>query len=98
MMLPEYTEALSKHREKILEEENNNIPDVDDQELELWERWIKQSLEHGREITVTYLSKDGEKTLAGAVIKIDLPAGRITMAGRGGRIEVEVKKITSIKG
>jgi len=97
MMLPEYMEALSRHGEEILEKESNDIPCFDEQELELWERWIKQSLEQGREITVTYLAKEGKKTLTGAVIKIDLPAGRITMAGRGGRIEVEVKKIMCIK-
>ncbi len=97
MMLPEHVEAWSKHNEKILEEENNNIPYFDEQELELWERLIKQSLEHGTEITVTYVSKAGKKSFSGAVIKIDVSASRIIFAGKDGRIEVEVRKIMCIK-
>ncbi len=43
------------------------IPSVDEQELELWERLIKESLELGTEITITYLANSEIKSVSGAV-------------------------------
>lgn len=64
MMLPEHVEALSRYNKKNLKEEDTHIPSVDEQELENWERLIKQSLEHGMKITVTYLAKDKKKKIS----------------------------------
>jgi len=94
MMLPEHVEALSRYNKKNLKEEDTRISSVDEQELENWERLIKQSLEHRMKITVTYLAKDKKKkSVIGAVTKVDVYSGMIFIAGKGGKVEVDLKKI-----
>ncbi len=97
MMLPEHVEALSRYNKKNLKEEDTHIPSVDEQELENWERLIKQSLEHGMKITVTYLAKDKKKkSVTGTVTKVDVAGGMIFIAGKDGKVGVVFKKIFCI--
>jgi len=45
-------------------------------------------------ITVTYLAKDKKKkSVTGAVTKVDVYSGMIFIAGKGGKVEVDLKKI-----
>jgi hypothetical protein len=98
MMLPEHRKALSQRQQKIREAEDRRIPLFDEQELELWEWFLRQSLEQGTKITVSYLSEGGEKIVSGVALKNDIPGGMIIMAGKKSRVRVEVKKILSIEG
>ena len=94
MMLPEHVEALSRYNKKNLKEEDTHIPSVDEQELENWERLIKQSLEHRMKITVTYLAKDmKKKSVTGAVTKVDVSGGIIFIEDKGGKVWVVLNKI-----
>lgn len=96
MMLPEHVEALSQHN-KEKQNEEMIIPSFDEQELENWEHLIKQSLEQGTEITITYISNSAEKSVSGAVIRFDGSTGRIIIGDKNGWVGMELKEIVGIK-
>jgi len=92
MMLPEHVEALARHN-KVKQKEGIKIPSVDEQELELWERLIKQSLELGTEITITYLADSEIKSASGTVKRVDGSTGMILIAGK----RIEMGEVVGIK-
>ncbi|NLL57348.1 MAG: YolD-like family protein [Firmicutes bacterium] len=92
MMLPEHVEALAQYN-KERQKEEITIPSVDEQELELWERRIIQSLELGKEITITYLANSEIKSVSGVVKRVNRSAGMILIAGK----RIEMGKVVEIK-
>ena len=54
-MLPEHVESLNEYHTEEQQKEAEYVPEVDEQELEIWEYLIGQSLNKGHKITITYL-------------------------------------------
>ncbi|MDO9534552.1 MAG: YolD-like family protein [Bacillota bacterium] len=94
MMLPEHREHLRAQR---LQLENYDFPILDEQQYELFERTIIQSLNLGLGIQVTLFADEQFLTLEGVVKNINLLSGQITLLSKDGRKAVTIKNITHIK-
>jgi len=66
-MLPEHVDSLDKYHTEEQQKEAEYVPGVDEQELEIWEYLIRQSLNKGHKISITYLTNRGRDTLTGVV-------------------------------
>ncbi|HHT45757.1 MAG TPA: YolD-like family protein [Firmicutes bacterium] len=66
-MLPEHVESLDEYHTGEQQKEAEYVPEVDEQELEIWGYLIRQSLNKGHKITITCLTNSGRDTLTGVV-------------------------------
>lgn len=98
MMLPEQKEALLGHYQETLEKETD-IPSFDEQQLELWEHLLKQSLQNKRALRITYLSSNPRRamTVTGVAVKFDSLSGNIIMALQDGPVAVPLNRIISLE-
>ncbi len=76
-MLPEHTEALTEYHVEERQKEEQYVPEVDEQELEMWEYLIEESLSEKKWLNVTYLNGGERKTITGVVLEAANSALRI---------------------
>lgn len=96
MMLPEHREHLEAHYQK-LQRENYHLPSLDEQQYELFERTLIQSLNFGLEIQITLLAGGQLLTLEGVVKNINLLSGQIILLNKDGTKAVTIKNIIDVK-
>jgi hypothetical protein len=97
MMLPEHHEQLKEHHQK-LQRKNSDLPALDEQQYELFERTLIQSLNFGLEIQVTFMADGQFLTLGGVVKNINPVSGQITLLIKDGtKKAVTLNKIAHIK-
>ena len=76
-MLPEHTEALNEYHVEERQKEEQYVPEVDEQELEMWEYLIGESLSEGYKVSVTYMGVSGKVTTTGVAIEVENAALRM---------------------
>ena len=70
MMLPEHKEALNDHYVEEEHREEQCMPEIDEQQLEIWEYLIRKSLIKSKKLNITYLTKKGRRiTVNGVKVK-----------------------------
>ncbi len=77
LMLPEHREALTEYHLEERQQEEQYMPEVDEQELEVWEYLIGESLSEKKKLNVTYLNRNERKTLTGVAVEAANSALRI---------------------
>ena len=97
LMLPEHREALNRHNRVIREQGKKQHPCIDEQERELWDHLISESLRKGRKLAVTYLEKNAPRVLRGVICSFE-PLGRKFVMDAGGmRYPIPLSSIIAIE-
>ncbi len=78
-MLPEHVDSLEQREKKIKEVELQQVPELDEQQLELWERILQESLQDGRRINVRYMMANGPVTITGVITGVNAHQKRILL-------------------
>lgn len=87
LMLPEHREGLNEYHAEQRRKEEKYVPQVDEQEFEIWDYLVRKSLCKGYAVSVTYLSASGKITLTGVII-----------AAENSMLRIRDEKTSSIKG
>ncbi len=79
-MLPEHVDTLAQREKDREDEELRQFPAYDEQQLELWERILQASWQHGAAITVRFMDTRGPCTVTGRVSAVSLQQKRFYLA------------------
>ena len=68
LMLPEHREALTRYYVEEQQKEAECMPEVDEQELAVWDQLIRISMAEGCIVAVTYMISGEIKSLSGVAV------------------------------
>ena len=99
MMLPEHKEALNDHYIEEKHREEQGMPEIDEQQLEIWEYLIKKSLGKSKKLNITYLTKKGRRITVKGVKVISIKGSLLCISdGVADKTKtVDLNKIVSIE-
>jgi hypothetical protein len=94
MMLPEHREDLKN----LLEPQQKHcLPSLDEQQYQVFERILSQSMQYGLEVRVTVWAAKGQRTVSGPVQKTGTIPGQLRIATKDGVKTVEITKIIAVE-
>ena len=96
LMLPEHREGLNEHHAKERLQEKRYVPEVDEQEYEIWEYLIGGSLSEGRRLSVTYMGVSGKITATGVAIEVENAALRMKVENTDRIKSISLNNIISV--
>ncbi len=98
LMLPEHREALTEYHVEERQQAERYVPERDEQELEIWEYLIRESLVKGCKVNVTYMSHSGRRnTVAGPVKETENSTLRIKDEVTNSIKTINVSKVIAVK-
>lgn len=97
MMLPEHRGRLNRCRRQEQWEERHRRPLFDEQQWELFQHTLGQSLRQGLPLKVTILNGRGYHTLVGTAFGEDLSAGRLRLKTADGIKTAPVAEIIDLQ-
>lgn len=99
LMLPEHREALNRHNLALGEQEKKmRRPCIAEQQRELWDRLLHDSLHQGKELMVTTtMNEKDSQLLKGVVCKIDPLQQEIRIKAGGNVRRVPVGSVVAVE-
>ena len=95
LMLPEHREALNRHNAEMRQQKTPR-PCIEEQQRELWDRLLIDSLQQGKELSICCMDRRGARRFNGVVCALDPLHQRISIRGTGSVIRIPLDSIISV--
>lgn len=94
MMLPEHVTALNDAQRKAEDKELFNIPEIDEQQFELWDSLLWISKIEGKKLKINYIAERGPASIKGVILEMNQKT--ININSGGSNSVISIKNIISI--